>query len=139
MIVPLQGVVQGTGGLFWGSVIPCALFYFLQLFLKTRHHNRNCQPPPSNSLPLPEASALSRSLSPRVRGSTAASVYVSVRANSVVADSPYYVGLNKVAENPYHPIHNPDGVIQLGLEQNTVSFFFLFSSIISFRCNCVFL
>lgn len=129
MIVPLQDVVQGTGGFFLGSVIPCALFYFLQLFLKTR--NRNGQPPPSNNLPLPEASALSRSLSPRVRGSTS-SAYISVRANSVVADSPYYVGLNKAADNPYHPIHNPDGVIQLGLAQNTVRFFFIFSSVISF-------
>ncbi|CAI8589220.1 unnamed protein product [Vicia faba] len=120
VIVPLQDVVQGTGGLFWGSVIPCALFYFLQLFLKTRHRNHNRQPPPSDNLPPPESSTLSRSLSPRVRGSTT-SAYVSARANSVVADSPYYVGLNKVAENPYQPIHNLDGVIQLGLAQNTLS------------------
>lgn len=116
--MPLQGVVQGTGGLIWGSVIPCALFYFLQLYFKTRHRNR--QSPPSNNLPLPELSVLPRSLSQRVRGSTA-SACISGRVNSIVAESPYYVGLNKVADNPYHQIHNPDGVIQLGLHQNTLS------------------
>lgn len=134
VIVPLQGVVQGTGGLIWGSVIPCALFYFLQLYFKTRHRNR--QSPPSNNLPLPELSVLPRSLSQRVRGSTA-SACISGRVNSIVAESPYYVGLNKVADNPYHQIHNPDGVIQLGLHQNTVSFFsfyFLFSYFQSYNC-----
>jgi len=122
IIVPLQGVVQGTGGLFWGSVIPCALFYFLQLFFKTR--NRNNHPPPpttSNNLQPPEVPALPRSLSARIRGSTA-SAHISGRVNSIITtDSPYYVGLNKVEDNPYHRIHNPDGVIQLGLAQNTVS------------------
>ncbi|CAA0831501.1 Guard cell S-type anion channel SLAC1 [Striga hermonthica] len=34
VVVPLQGIVQGHGGLFLCSVIPCALFYFLQLYLK---------------------------------------------------------------------------------------------------------
>lgn len=36
IIVPLQGVVQGRGGVFWGSIIPCALFYFLQLYIRQR-------------------------------------------------------------------------------------------------------
>lgn len=133
IIVPLQGVVQGTGGLFWGSVIPCALFYFLQLYFKTR----NRQSPPSNNLPPPELPALSRTLSPRIRGSTA-SANISGRVNSIITtNSPYYVGLNKVADNPYHRIHNPDGVIQLGLAQNTVSCSF---SLLywQFRCStCV--
>ncbi|KAF3620565.1 putative LRR receptor-like serine/threonine-protein kinase-like [Capsicum annuum] len=34
VIVPLQGVVQGRGGLFLGSVIPCPLFYFWKLYVK---------------------------------------------------------------------------------------------------------
>ncbi|KAK2426051.1 1-aminocyclopropane-1-carboxylate synthase [Trifolium repens] len=125
VIVPLQGVVQqGAWGLFLGSVIPCALLYFLQFYFKTRHRNDHTPPPPpptasNNNLPLPHLSALSRSLSPRIRGSTA-SAYVSGRVNSIIADSPYYLGLNKVADNPYHRIHNPDGVIQLGLAQNTL-------------------
>ena len=39
IIVPLQGVVQGRGGVFWGSLIPCALFYFLQLYIRQRRPN----------------------------------------------------------------------------------------------------
>ncbi|KAK7853152.1 putative aminotransferase acs10 [Quercus suber] len=52
VIVPLQGVVQGRGGLFLGSVIPCALFYFFQLYLKRHRSQPNPpppQPPPENS------------------------------------------------------------------------------------------
>lgn len=132
VIVPLQGVVQGTGGLFWGSVIPCALFYFLQLYFKNRNHHPPPSPPPNSSHELP----LPRTLSPRVRGATASS-FTSGRVNSIAADSPYYVGLRKVADNPYHRIHNPHGVIQLGLAQNTVSS----SSLLSFSQlqlnNCV--
>lgn len=51
-------------------------------------------------------------------------VRVSSRA-SVIAkpdDSPYYIGLNKVREDPYHRTDKPDGVIQLGLAENTVNF-----------------
>ncbi|XP_020216920.1 probable aminotransferase ACS10 [Cajanus cajan] len=115
VIVPLQGVVQGTGGLFWGSVIPCALFYFLQLLFKTktRHHH-----PPSNHN---HHSTLHRSLSPTPRHATA-SAYVSPRANSITAaNSPYYLGLHRVADDPYHQTHNPQGVIQLAFDQNTLS------------------
>lgn len=127
VIVPLQGVVQGTGGLFWGSVIPCALFYFLQLYFKTktRHH------PPSNHKDSHSHSSTfhrSLSLSPR---HTTASAYVSPRANSITAaNSPYYVGLHKVADDPYHETHNPHGVIQLALHQNTVSSHFLHFSLL---------
>ena len=46
LVVPLQGVVQGRGGLILGSLIPCALFYFLQFYLK-RHRS----PEPSSSDP----------------------------------------------------------------------------------------
>ncbi|XP_057449903.1 1-aminocyclopropane-1-carboxylate synthase 6-like [Lotus japonicus] len=116
VIVPLQGVVQGTGGLFWGSVIPCALFYFLQLYFRNRHQPHPPSPP---LLPNQEVSAaLHRSLSsPRT---ATASAHVSTRANSLSVDSPYYVGLHKVADNPYHQVHNPTGVIQLGLPHNTL-------------------
>ncbi|KAF2313179.1 hypothetical protein GH714_009628 [Hevea brasiliensis] len=48
IIVPLQGVVQGRGGLFLGSVIPCALFYFFQLYLK-RNRNDQADSDDSNS------------------------------------------------------------------------------------------
>jgi aminotransferase len=141
VIVPLQGVVQqGAWGLFLGSVIPCALLYFLQFYFKTRHRNDHTPPPPTasnNNLPLPHLSALNRSLSPRIRGSTA-SAYVSGRVNSIIIDSPYYLGLNKVADNPYHRIHNPDGVIQLGLAQNTVSSFSSLVFMATNNCVCDF-
>lgn len=140
VIVPLQGVVQGRGGLFWGSVIPCALFYFLQLYFKRRHRSHPHSPPPSpspdatsspprspptSSDKLTEVSVLPRSLS-RIhlppRGASSAP-YVSARANSVAkaGDSPYFLGLRKVAEDSYHQIGNPNGVIQLGLAENKVS------------------
>ncbi|XP_027912885.1 probable aminotransferase ACS10 isoform X2 [Vigna unguiculata] len=118
VIVPLQGVVQGTGGLFWGSVIPCALFYFLQLFFKTktRHH----QPPPSHNHK-DDSTTFHRSLSFAARNASA-SAYVSPRANSITAaNSSFHLGFNKVADDPYHQTHNPDGVIQLSLHQNTLS------------------
>ncbi|KAL6213762.1 hypothetical protein ACLB2K_013205 [Fragaria x ananassa] len=50
LIVPLQGVVQGRGGLLLGSLIPCALFYFLQLYLKRHRPSRLDQEPHSPSL-----------------------------------------------------------------------------------------
>lgn len=122
MIVPLQGLVQGTGGLFWGSVIPCALLYFLQLYLRTKpcHHP---QPPPSHKDQDQDSTSFHRSLSSNHRHSTSsASAYVSPRANSLTAaNSPYYLGLHKVAVDPYHQTHNPHGVIQLALHQNTLS------------------
>ncbi|KAF3448437.1 hypothetical protein FNV43_RR09150 [Rhamnella rubrinervis] len=137
VIVPLQGVVQGRGGLVLGSVIPCALFYFLQLYLK--RHRRDPNPPPSPPSPvgssspepspsagqLAEVSVLPRSLSrihlsPRGAGGPA---YVSGRANLILkgGDSPYYVGLKKVSEDEYDELGNPDGVIQLGLAENKLS------------------
>ncbi|KAK4558019.1 hypothetical protein RGQ29_007680 [Quercus rubra] len=131
VIVPLQGVVQGRGGLFLGSVIPCALFYFFQLYLKRHRSQPNPpppQPPPENSegqLAEVSVSALPRSLSrvhlsPRSPGGPA---YVSGRANSIVkgGDLPHDVGLRKALEDPYHQSGNPDGVIQLGLAENKLS------------------
>lgn len=125
VIVPLQGVVQGRGGLVLGSVIPCALFYFFQLYLKQRQRSRS-QPPP----PPPEPSTVE--LSPRLnrvlsrcllspRGSSGPA-HVSSRANSIAkqADSPYYAGLNRVSEDPFDELNNPDGIFQLGLAENKV-------------------
>ncbi|XP_047308059.1 1-aminocyclopropane-1-carboxylate synthase 7-like [Impatiens glandulifera] len=37
-------------------------------------------------------------------------------------DSPYFSGWKAYDENPYHEIHNPSGVIQMGLAENQVSF-----------------
>ncbi|KAI4315333.1 hypothetical protein L6164_028155 [Bauhinia variegata] len=140
VIVPLQGVVQGKGGLFWGSVIPCALFYFLQLYFKRRHSSQPASPPPTTSPEatsspprspltshekLPEASVLPRTLSRILLSPRGANgpVYLSSRANSITktGDYPYYVGLTKVNEDPYHQIDNPNGVIQLGLAENKLS------------------
>uniref|UniRef100_A0A5B7B2A4 Putative ACC synthase 10 isoform 1 n=1 Tax=Davidia involucrata TaxID=16924 RepID=A0A5B7B2A4_DAVIN len=130
VIVPLQGVVQGRGGLVLGSVIPCALFYFLQLYLKRNRSGPTTPPSPparsSSSGQLTEASSgldrvQSRSiLSPRGASGPA---HISSRANSIAkqTDSPYYVGLKRVLEDPYDESSNPDGVIQLGLAENKLS------------------
>ncbi|KAJ4843508.1 hypothetical protein Tsubulata_020498 [Turnera subulata] len=141
VIVPLQGVVQGRGGLFLGSVIPCALFYFLQLYLK---RNRN-DPPRSDdesdgsrsgsSGKLPDLPGLPRSFSSRSLFSPRSSggpAYVSGRASGILKgggggggggdDSlPYYVGLRKALEDPYDRLGNPNGVIQLGLAENKLT------------------
>lgn len=96
VIVPLQGVVQGRGGLVLGSFIPCALFYFLQLYLK---RNRSEPPPPPVAPPaetpvqVPEvAHGLVRDHSRSVLSPRTA--HVSSRANSIAkqTDSPYCVG-----------------------------------------------
>ncbi|CAK9135941.1 unnamed protein product [Ilex paraguariensis] len=132
VIVPLQGVVQGRGGLVLGSVIPCALFYFLQFYLKRNRSGGPTTPPPAETTTSPSADQLEEVssglqrvqsrllLSPRGSGSPAP---ISSRANSIVkqADGPYYVGLNRVSEDPYDETSNPDGIIQLGLAENKLS------------------
>ncbi|XP_024015949.1 probable aminotransferase ACS10 isoform X2 [Eutrema salsugineum] len=142
VIVPLQGVVQGRGGLFLGSVIPCAFFYFLQFYLKRNRKDEPDSgeqnsasspnldtnsgfPDPTRSQSaghLTELTGLPRSLSrillsPRNSGG---SVSVSGRVSCVIkgGDSPYYVGQKRVEEDPYDESGNPDGVIELGLAQN---------------------
>lgn len=49
--------------------------------------------------------------------------HVSARALSVGKsnDSPYYIGLDRVSEDPYDKLNNPDGMIQLGLSENRLS------------------
>ncbi|XP_010536518.1 PREDICTED: probable aminotransferase ACS12 [Tarenaya hassleriana] len=99
LVVPLQGVVQGRGGFLLGSLIPCSLFYFLQLYLKRRRAH-----PPSSRPDL--------------------SVRVSSRAGPVAkpSDSPYYIGLETAKKDPYDRTRNPDGIMQLGLSESTLCF-----------------
>ena len=132
IVVPLQGVVQGRGGLVLGSLIPCALFYFLQLYIK-----RN-RPPPSPTPGSPTAASSATTPS----GAAAAAVSTihrtfsrgllsprglpALSARGAVAragddDSLYYAGLRRYADDPYNPAYNPSGVIQLGLAENHVS------------------
>ncbi|KAL8141704.1 hypothetical protein V2J09_014736 [Rumex salicifolius] len=132
IIVPLQGIVQGRGGLFLGSVIPCALFYFLQLYLKRNRFNDDDSNPPASPPPAltPSPSSdsfhgLHRSQSRSLLSSrvSAGPAHLSSRANSVAKspDNPYYVGLKRAAEDPYEPDSNSAGIIQLGLAENRLS------------------
>ncbi|KAJ4951709.1 hypothetical protein NE237_028541 [Protea cynaroides] len=125
IIVPLQGVVQGSGGLVLGSVIPCALFYLLQFYLR---RNRSASPPSSSSSPsskkqLVEASMLLRSPSHLFSRLSTGPAYISSRAYSITnsVDTPYYAGSKNVTEDPYDALNNPDGVMQLGLAENKLS------------------
>uniref|UniRef100_A0A2P2JMF8 1-aminocyclopropane-1-carboxylate synthase n=1 Tax=Rhizophora mucronata TaxID=61149 RepID=A0A2P2JMF8_RHIMU len=119
LIVPLQGVVQGRGGLILGSLIPCALFYFFQLYLK---RNRSSSSPSSNP-PSPSTSSPHLAEIPRTSSRSnllGQPVRVSARAFPIAKpnDSPYYIGLDKVSEDPYDRLGNPNGIIQLGLSEN---------------------
>ncbi|CAK9311033.1 unnamed protein product [Citrullus colocynthis] len=136
VIVPLQGVVQGRGGVVLGSVIPCVLFYFLQLYLKRNRSDPSPDPPsspevdssgnssPSSSNQLVELSVLPRTfsrtfLSPRSSGP----VCVSGRANSIsrVGDSSIFVGTRRFLEDPFDEFDNPTGIIQLSVAENKLS------------------
>ncbi|CAM8959605.1 unnamed protein product [Rhodiola kirilowii] len=112
VIVPLQGVVQGRGGLILGSILPCTLFFLLQLYLK-----RNRRPPSDPTPPSPDS---------HFNQSTSAlgPVQVSLRAESIANPTPsaYYLGWSKYLEDPYHKLTNPSGIIQLGLAENRLSF-----------------
>ncbi|XP_051143433.1 probable aminotransferase ACS12 [Andrographis paniculata] len=120
LIVPLQGVVQGRGGLILGSLIPCALFYFLQFYLK-RHRSQPRQRSAS-AANLPDLQRSSSRANLLARGSTVRA-HVSARASPVAKpnDSPYYIGLDRLREDPYDEAANPEGVIQLGLAENRLS------------------
>ncbi|KAK9143662.1 hypothetical protein Syun_013062 [Stephania yunnanensis] len=118
VIVPLQGVVQGRGGLVLGSVIPCALFYFLRLYLK-----RNRASPASPSSPSSSDLLLPRTHSRTLLSPRASPALLSSRATSIskAPDSPYYAGRKTALRDPYHPLSNPHGVLDLGLAQNKLS------------------
>ncbi|KAL1556793.1 putative aminotransferase ACS10 [Salvia divinorum] len=113
VIVPLQGLVQGSGGLVLGSVIPCALFYFLQMYLKSRGRGG---PPPEVEAPSPQpATGLHRVhsrllLSPRP-------ATVSSRANAIVRQRDFE-GLKRAEEDVFDEVENPNGVIQLCSTEN---------------------
>ncbi|PKU73118.1 probable aminotransferase ACS12 [Dendrobium catenatum] len=126
IIVPLQGIVQGRGGLVLGSVIPCALFYLFQLYLRRKRPSSPPSPPPSPSsgelhaLPVIPRTHSRNLISPRA-GSVPAPL--STRA-AVVNKSDacrLAAGHQRYLNDPYHPILNPDGVIQLGLVENQLS------------------
>lgn len=126
--MPLQGIVQGRGGLILGTLIPCALFYFFQLYTKRNRGNSSNTPsnPPSPSSSSPNLAELPRTssrLSLFSRVGSSGPVSVSSRASLIVRenDSPYYIGLEKVSKDPYDKERNPDGIIQLGLSENRVS------------------
>uniref|UniRef100_A0A0D9WLD3 Aminotransferase class I/classII large domain-containing protein n=1 Tax=Leersia perrieri TaxID=77586 RepID=A0A0D9WLD3_9ORYZ len=124
IVVPLQGVVQGRGGLVLGSLIPCALFYFFQLYIK-RNRSSPSPSPPSSAAGVGgggAASPIHRSHSRGLLSPRAALPSLSARGNSVRDDdSLYYAGLRRCADDPYHPTSNSDGVIQLGLADNYLS------------------
>jgi aminotransferase len=128
LIVPLQGIVQGRGGLILGTLIPCALFYFFQLYIKRNRGNSSNTPlnPPSPSSSSPNLEEIPRTSSRSSflgRVGSFGPVSVSGRASLIVRgnDSPYYIGLEKVSDDPYEKARNPDGIIQLGLSENRVS------------------
>ncbi|KAF3648602.1 putative aminotransferase ACS10 [Capsicum annuum] len=125
LVVPLQGVVQGRGGLILGSLIPCALFYFLQFYLKRHRPKPSACNPPSPSTSSPNLAELHRSSS-RLNLTTRSSVgrvFLSSRASVVAApnDSPYYIGMDRFRADPYNELDNPDGVIDLGIAENRLS------------------
>ncbi|MCO5604604.1 hypothetical protein L7F22_058773 [Adiantum nelumboides] len=139
IIVPLQGVVQGRGGVFWGSVIPCGLFYLLQLYIRQRRPSSSedgegetgpVVPPSegtisrtsSNNDVNNEESANSLSVL-HLKNPKKHPPFVSKRAiaASDKGDSPYYIGWTEYYRDPYHATENPHGVIQLGLAENTLS------------------
>lgn len=119
VIVPLQGVVQGRGGLVLGSLIPCALFYCFQLYQRHRSRLRPSPAPENGEVPHGLSRVQSRSLL-TPRGGPA---FVGHRANWVSEqdDGPFFVGLKRVFDDPFHRLENPDGVFQLGLPHNRLT------------------
>lgn len=121
LIVPLQGIVQGKGGLILGSVIPCAMYYFLQFYLKRRRSESSKREPEENEALLLSRSA-SRSNLLLTRGSIGRpSVSGRVCGIAKPNDSPYYIGLDRAGEDPYDRYGNKSGVIQLGLAENRLT------------------
>ncbi|KAF8732737.1 hypothetical protein HU200_015072 [Digitaria exilis] len=123
IVVPLQGVVQGRGGLVLGSLIPCALFYFLQLYIK-RNRPPAPEAAPGSPPPPPAATPIQRSHSRGLLTPRNALPSLSARGAVVRSgdeDSLYYAGLRRSADDPYHPVSNPDGIINLGLAENHLS------------------
>ncbi|XP_047337805.1 probable aminotransferase ACS12 [Impatiens glandulifera] len=127
VIVPLQGVVQGRGGLILGSVIPCALFCFFQSYLRRNRSGSSAPPPPPP--PPVDTDVFTPGLLQRVHSRSfissprSGTAHVSSRANSILKQSnnPYHIGLKRASDDPYDMSTNPSGVIQLGLNENKLS------------------
>ncbi|KAK8946191.1 putative aminotransferase ACS12 [Platanthera guangdongensis] len=123
LVVPLQGVVQGRGGLVLGSVIPCALFYFFQLYLRRKKPSSS---PPTSPFPssgdLPSLSVIPRTTSRSFFSPRSGSLPAPVSSHTAAANKsdacPLSAGHRRFVDDPYHPTSNPDGVIQLGLGNN---------------------
>lgn len=47
---------------------------------------------------------------------------LSTRVQATLAPSPLYAAFAKALSNPYHPIKNPDGMISLGIAENTLMY-----------------
>ncbi|XP_038685569.1 probable aminotransferase ACS10 [Tripterygium wilfordii] len=119
LMVPLQAIIQSRGGIIIASLIPCALFYLFQLYLKL---HRSSDPPTSSNTPSLSTSSPNPVDFPRsssrlkfpTRGSIVR-VHVSNRASSIAKpnDLRCSIGLDKVAKDPYDRMDKPDGIIQL--------------------------
>ncbi|BBG98264.1 1-amino-cyclopropane-1-carboxylate synthase 12, partial [Prunus dulcis] len=96
----------------------------IPLYLKRHRPSKPPSSPPSPSHSSSNIAELQRTSS-RSNLSTRGSmgrVRVSSRASWIAKpnDSPYYIGLDRVLEDPYDRVDNPNGVIQLGLSENRV-------------------
>ncbi|KAK8944448.1 putative aminotransferase ACS12 [Platanthera zijinensis] len=126
LVVPLQGVVQGRGGLVLGSVIPCALFYFFQLYLRRKKPSSSPPTSPSpSSGDLPSLSVIPRTTSRSFFSPRSGSLPAPVSSHTAAANKSdacrLSAGHRRFVDDPYHPTSNPDGVIQLGLGNNQLS------------------
>ncbi|KAJ0964107.1 hypothetical protein J5N97_029229 [Dioscorea zingiberensis] len=113
IIVPLQSLVHGHGGLVLGSILPCALFYLLQ------HQFKRQRPPPASSPPSSIPRTASRALLSRSPPAA-----VSSRATSISStdhESPHYEGFSKCFDDPFDRVTNPNGIVQLGLAENRLT------------------
>lgn len=121
VIVPLQGVLHGRLGIFFGSLIPCALFYFMQLRLRRSRQSQS----QAASHADPAAAPLQDGQAQEASAPVATDVAVAGRALKLLQVDPdvaaYYDGWVEAAGNAFHPQRNPGGCIQLGLSENNVS------------------
>uniref|UniRef100_A0ACD5ZS48 Uncharacterized protein n=1 Tax=Avena sativa TaxID=4498 RepID=A0ACD5ZS48_AVESA len=122
-----MGVVHGRCDLVLGSLIPCALFYFLQLYIKRNRLPSSPAPgsPTAASRATPSgtaAEAVSKIHSTLSRGIISPRGSRPLRCGALARagdeDSLYYAGLRCCVADPYHPASNPSGIIQLGLAEN---------------------
>ncbi|CAN0878495.1 Probable aminotransferase ACS12 [Linum grandiflorum] len=104
-------VVHGRGGLILGSLIPCALFYFLQLYLK-RHRSPPTEAPILLLLLLPRRIRRRRPLRLPTSSSSPGAPPAPICSAAKPNESPYYIGLEKVNKDPNHRRDNPDGIMQ---------------------------